>query len=405
VSNDEIQKLLGGYATNTLTEAERKALFEAALEDQQLFDALHQEQALKDLLDDPISRHQIRQALEEPAFVKTHAAWWTRWWAWAGAASAVAAAVLIVAVTRPHSPELKQQSASLDRATTAPVPPTEKSERDAETEPKKLKAPAAPQPSGARVARESKGFAMRRETRADATLARNASKDESASTAPRAAVPAANAPAAPTPPPLSTQQVQVEAQAPTVGAVPSQSRGSDTQALSQQAQPQVMVNSLRDQKQEQLRQAQLSAGVGGGFSKAPPPVSYSLLKRDESGAYQPLPPDAELQTGDEVRLTVSPTRSGYLSLSRQDAAGQWTRVFPEAGPGLPVNANANYTIPDSPIDVTDLDQTLRLTLVPASMIGASSTGQVKAKTAPLKKESASSTPLVVDLTIGPKKVP
>ena len=81
MSHDEVRKLLGGYATNTLTEAERKALFDAALEDQELFDALHQEQALKDLLTDPVSRDQIRQALEKPA---VPAAWWSRWWTWTG---------------------------------------------------------------------------------------------------------------------------------------------------------------------------------------------------------------------------------------------------------------------------------------------------------------------------------
>ena len=107
MTNDEIRKLLGGYATNTLTETERQALFEAALEDQELFDALHQEQALKDLLADPVSRAQIRQALEKP-----RAAWWSRWWTWTAAASAVAAAVLVVAVTRSHTPEPIQQYAS-----------------------------------------------------------------------------------------------------------------------------------------------------------------------------------------------------------------------------------------------------------------------------------------------------
>ena len=93
---DEIRKLLGGYATNTLTETERRTLFEAALDDQELFDALQKEQALRDLLDDPVSRVQIRQALDKPA----PAAWWSRWWTWTAAASAVAAVVLIVAVTR-----------------------------------------------------------------------------------------------------------------------------------------------------------------------------------------------------------------------------------------------------------------------------------------------------------------
>ena len=36
----DIEKLLGGYATDTLTEEERKELFAAALRDQSLFNAL-----------------------------------------------------------------------------------------------------------------------------------------------------------------------------------------------------------------------------------------------------------------------------------------------------------------------------------------------------------------------------
>jgi hypothetical protein len=63
MSREEIQKLLGGYATDTLSEAERRALFEAALEDQELFDALAKEQALRDVLQDPSARQQLIEAL------------------------------------------------------------------------------------------------------------------------------------------------------------------------------------------------------------------------------------------------------------------------------------------------------------------------------------------------------
>ena len=40
MTQDEIRKLLGGYATNELSADERRILFEAALEDQELFNAL-----------------------------------------------------------------------------------------------------------------------------------------------------------------------------------------------------------------------------------------------------------------------------------------------------------------------------------------------------------------------------
>ena len=94
MTKDEIRKLLGGYATNTLTESERKALFEAALEDQELFNALQNEEALKDLLDDPVARAQIRQAFERHSG-RVHGAGRMRWWAFGGAASAVAAAAIL----------------------------------------------------------------------------------------------------------------------------------------------------------------------------------------------------------------------------------------------------------------------------------------------------------------------
>jgi len=57
------EQILGGYATDTLTEEEKRQLFEAALHDQALFDALADEEALKALLADPDARQQILESL------------------------------------------------------------------------------------------------------------------------------------------------------------------------------------------------------------------------------------------------------------------------------------------------------------------------------------------------------
>ena len=118
MNSEEIRKLLGGYATNTLTDNERSALFEAALDDQDLFNALQDEQALKGLLADPASRQAIRQALERPV-ARARSAWWSRrWWSkrwiWGGAMAAVAATVFIVAVVhrRPSEPVKRVEIAS-----------------------------------------------------------------------------------------------------------------------------------------------------------------------------------------------------------------------------------------------------------------------------------------------------
>jgi hypothetical protein len=63
VKRDEAGRLLGGYATDTLTGTERRALFEAALEHQELFEALADEEALRELLADPATRAHLLTAL------------------------------------------------------------------------------------------------------------------------------------------------------------------------------------------------------------------------------------------------------------------------------------------------------------------------------------------------------
>jgi hypothetical protein len=55
--------LLGGYATGTLSDAERKLLFEVAMEDQEIFDELGREQALKEMLETPGVRDRLAASL------------------------------------------------------------------------------------------------------------------------------------------------------------------------------------------------------------------------------------------------------------------------------------------------------------------------------------------------------
>lgn len=55
-------EMVGGYASGTLTEDEQRVLFEAALRDQEVFDALAEDEALKELLDDPVTRRRLLDA-------------------------------------------------------------------------------------------------------------------------------------------------------------------------------------------------------------------------------------------------------------------------------------------------------------------------------------------------------
>src|SRR5680860_210314 len=96
------EHLLGGYATNTLTDEEKRQLFEAALNDQTLFDALADEEALKVMLADPEARQRILASLqttEHAGVAKKGGKWWD-WFrqqsslAWTGSIAAVGLALI-----------------------------------------------------------------------------------------------------------------------------------------------------------------------------------------------------------------------------------------------------------------------------------------------------------------------
>ena len=97
------EQIIGGYATNTLTEEEKRQLFEAALDDQTLFDALADEEALKALLEDPESRQRILNSLQasgNPQETTNPHRPWFGWFrqpssmAWAGSIAAVGLALI-----------------------------------------------------------------------------------------------------------------------------------------------------------------------------------------------------------------------------------------------------------------------------------------------------------------------
>ena len=128
MSPEDIKKLLGGYATGTLTTEEQQALFAAALEDQELFDALAREQSLRDLLRDPAARAELLSALEAPATRPVGFWQWLRRPVVAGLATAGVAAIAIVAVwqgTRMASVSHRAQPvivAELKRPELSPAP-------------------------------------------------------------------------------------------------------------------------------------------------------------------------------------------------------------------------------------------------------------------------------------------
>lgn len=106
---EQIEMLLGGYATGTLTPEENKALMEAALHNQQLFDALMDEEALRETLADGDTRAALLAALRPAEKAR---AWWQAPWPWAAAATAVVALLVLMVVRKPTpTTELAQRPA------------------------------------------------------------------------------------------------------------------------------------------------------------------------------------------------------------------------------------------------------------------------------------------------------
>ncbi|HTC88034.1 MAG TPA: DUF4384 domain-containing protein [Bryobacteraceae bacterium] len=106
MTQDEIRKLLGGYATNALSADERRILFQAALEDQELFNALQDEDSLRELLADPVTRDEVRRVLEASDSHMRRPSFWSRRWMFGVAIPALAAVILIVVMNRANAPRL-----------------------------------------------------------------------------------------------------------------------------------------------------------------------------------------------------------------------------------------------------------------------------------------------------------
>jgi hypothetical protein len=125
MSEHELEKLLGGFAADTLTPEEKQALYTAALQDQQLFNALADEQALKELLVNPDVRRQLLTSLEQKKAPAVGSPlpwldWFRRPAGIALAGGLTAAALAVVLGVRIYQDSLTQTSQSV--ATEAPMP-------------------------------------------------------------------------------------------------------------------------------------------------------------------------------------------------------------------------------------------------------------------------------------------
>jgi hypothetical protein len=121
VTPEDARKLIGGYATGNLADEERKALFAAALSEQELFDELVKEQALKELLDDPQARQRLLDELRpsKGRISNTLAAWR---WAAAGSMALATVTIAVVMMRVPSRPSAAPVLTAARQPAHAPAP-------------------------------------------------------------------------------------------------------------------------------------------------------------------------------------------------------------------------------------------------------------------------------------------
>lgn len=130
MSEQDLEKLLGGFAADTLTSEEKQTLFTAALQDQQLFNALADEQALKELLADPDVRRRLLASLEQKSASGAGGSlswldWFRRPAGLAFAGGLAAAALAVVLGVRIYQDSLRQAAQSVETEYAKPAsPPT-----------------------------------------------------------------------------------------------------------------------------------------------------------------------------------------------------------------------------------------------------------------------------------------
>ncbi len=394
MSEHDLEKLLGGFAADTLTPEEKQRLYSAALQDQQLFNALADEQALKELLADPVVRRRLLQSLQETSTPGAGGRLtWHDWFkrpaglAWAGGLTAAIFAVVLG--TKIYQDSLKQAAQSVATEETelaappAPAPavspPAQRSIADPEQKAKENVAPAKqmvkkdalldnmakreeptipPSSPQAQQTFESAGDHMkqrsdqddaRRRSGGPVTTLGKAEEERIASAEGKLAAGTAP-PAAPAPTPIPAP-----ANAPLAGAVASAPSAralfyrtgsqptAEQEKLSQMAAAEESGSSTGRTAETPLKEKKGTERSTRSLGKLERPkpsaerllgLRYSLIMAGPGSIDLEVDPATRVGIDDAPRLAIQTNEDGYLSvLYPRPSSDQPTVLFPSSGDG------------------------------------------------------------------------
>ncbi|HEV3333144.1 MAG TPA: hypothetical protein VG096_19290 [Bryobacteraceae bacterium] len=291
MTRDDIEKLLGGYAAGTLTPEERDALFEAALDDQQLFESLAAEEPLREMLHDPAAKAQLLAALDE------RPAPWYRRLAWPAFGVAAGAAMVLMAVLGQHE-RPKPEPVIVAETRREPV--------------RSFQPPLPVEKSPVGTVLQSKPVVL----------------------PPPPALPAA----APAPPPASLDAIAPAA--PPAPAAPTAQKTEEALSAVHADSESAKEATLRGAAAPAFRALSFVAAPGNSAAAARLGLRYTVLKKSPAGDLTAVDPQAELDRGDEVVLRFEATDPGFLSVSQIDVPdGLRTIANSNLLPGVP------YSVP------------------------------------------------------------
>ncbi|HMS85474.1 MAG TPA: hypothetical protein PKD12_17665 [Nitrospira sp.] len=396
----ELEKLLGGFAADTLTPEEKQQLFHAALRDQDLFNALADEQALKELLADPAVRRRLLQALQATRAERTGGSWFD-WFrrptglAWAGGFSGAVLAVLLG--TRIYQESLRQESqlTAKEEATVpaasqpVPAPPQQPSpptnEPQATSEPTSPPSPppikealadktAAPIPPShtapvERRARQSRHDAPAPHIEADTIRNKTESSTNMLSKSSDEPSQSASRPTVSTPPPsqpgspslqgqtevdsmvLSKKRASPSARSLFYGAGPQ--RESQSTALDPRRREKAMSESGQPPARSEITTQPFAMAKSKRASpQQPVGIRYNLTHREPSEHFQ----DGTTETATpemSYKLTIESNQDGFLQVWMHVGTAEPQLLFPTSGMDQPrskltAHTHLTISIPSTP---------------------------------------------------------
>ncbi len=329
-NHDRAEKLIGGWVAGTLTMEERKLLLDASLSNQALFDALADEEGMRELLADPAVRRELSALLASgsqpvaaaPASVET---WW-RWLFRPAPMAAFSAGVLAVLafvvvgpglIERPALPIAAVPASSETKAMDAAPPPPAPAEDKPKNAVTVRKAPAAVGPAPSQPVVLVDKLAKAAEPVDVLASSSNKMRENEARPALLAQ--------APPPPPASAPAKKAEDSRAEAVSVTGAAPPLLVQPLQEQAAANVPVPAGRADDAKAKRTAAPLA----------PPIRYRVERQQPGGEWVEF--GGELSPGTRARVAIDSTQAGQLTirsgaqtLSLALAAGQ-TAHFPAEG--------------------------------------------------------------------------